>query len=247
MKRAVIVLTVLFVLAGAVARADETADRARGKTVWSEGITRYDLGDFDEAVRKFEEAYTAYPNPNILFNLGQAYRQKKVYERSVFYFHAYLRNKPEAPNRDVVEQLIAELEGLIAAQKASSKKPPTEIQPPAPGPAPPPPAPPRRWYEDRVGWAVAGGGAVALGVGVGFLIRAGGLSSDAGSAVDQDAARGLVDSARRAQIVGATLAGIGAAAIVAGAVKMALYERPGGEPRVAIAVGPRWLGLAGKW
>src|SRR5262245_25208706 len=159
-------MVLCMLLVGAVARAEgpsegdkargpSEAEKARGKAIWSEGITRYDLGDFDDAIRKFEEAYRSWPNPNILFNLGQANRQRKAYERAVFYFHAYLRNKPEAANRAVVEQLIKELDVLIAAQKASGERPPQDVQGPvatapstAPAaPSPPSPEPARSWYE----------------------------------------------------------------------------------------------------
>src|SRR5262249_42453327 len=95
-------LVVLVLLCGAVAHADEE----RWKVIWNEGVTLYNLGEFADAIKKFEDAYRINPNPNILFNLGQAHRQKKDYEQAIFNFRAYLRLKLTATNRDVVLELI---------------------------------------------------------------------------------------------------------------------------------------------
>src|SRR5262249_27654546 len=81
-------------MVAAVARADETGDK-----VWQEGMRLYEVGDWSAAVQKFEEAYRINPAPNILFNLGQAHRKLKDYEKALFYFRTYLRNKPAASNR----------------------------------------------------------------------------------------------------------------------------------------------------
>jgi tetratricopeptide (TPR) repeat protein len=246
--RAIVIFGLVFLGVGAVARAD---DKSAGKAIWNEGITRYDLGDFDGAIARFEEAYKTFPNPSILFNLGQAHRQKKEYERAVFYFHAYLRNKPDAPNRDVVEQLIKELDGLIAAQKKSSERPPTGVQTPSGVPAPRvavADAPPRRWYEDKIGWAVGGAGVVAVGVGIGFIVHGAAQANDAGGTKDQSTADDLNQAAKRSKLIGGILVGAGAALAIAGAVKMVLYDRPGHEePKVSFVVGPRWIGVAGRF
>jgi tetratricopeptide (TPR) repeat protein len=131
-----------------VAHADPAADRKRGNRLWIDGITDYDLGHYEAAIAKFEEAYKLNPAPNILYNLGQAHRQKKNYEKALFYFKQYLRNKPTAANRPEVERLIGEIDVLIAAQEKSNEHPPEGVvaPPPAPPPeqheAPPPTAPP---------------------------------------------------------------------------------------------------------
>jgi tetratricopeptide (TPR) repeat protein len=242
--RAVLVLVLLL---GAVAHADEEPEKARGKAIWNEGVTLYNLGEFDEAIKKFEDAYRVYANPNILFNLGQAHRQKKDYDAAIFNFRAYLRLKPQATNRGVVEELITELEGLIAAQQQSGQKPPVNVeQPPPPAPPPAPPVEPRRWYEDQIGWGLAGVGLVAAGVGVALLVHGGSQASDAQATTDQQQAIDLNESARSSRRIGGIVAGVGAALIAGGVVKMVLYERDGG-PRVAVAVAPGGIGLAGRF
>src|SRR5262249_37057983 len=104
------------------AHADEAQDRAR--TVNNVGSAAYDLGNYDEAIERFSEAYKAYPDSRILFNLAQAYRKKHEHERPLDISRTYLRNQPEASNKKAVEELIAELEAVIAKQKSTDNHPP---------------------------------------------------------------------------------------------------------------------------
>jgi hypothetical protein len=55
---------------------------------------------------------------------------KKEYDTAIFYFRAFLREKPNTPKRKKVEAIIVELEKLSAAQKASEDKPPQGVEPP---------------------------------------------------------------------------------------------------------------------
>jgi len=249
-------LTALVCIAAAaptLARADEAADKARGKLVWREGVKQYDLGDFDAAIKKFEEAYQIFPNPDILFNLGQAHRKTKSYDRAIHYFRTFLRYKPAAPNRDVVESLIAELEGLIAAEKASNERPPDTVHAPPPPAAPTPaaaapaPAPTEtpRWYKDTLGMTLAGAGLIALGVGTGFLIHGGGLSSDAEGTRDEQAAQDLHDSAKTFQLAGGITMVAGAALLTGGIVRMVLHTRS--DSSVQVSVGASGIGISGKF
>src|SRR5262249_18074198 len=91
-------------------------------------------------------------------------------------------------------------------------------------PAPPPDVE-RRWYEDKIGGALLGGGLAARAVGIGFLIHASSLDDDASHAVDEQTVVDLTDSAHRARVVGGILAGVGAATIAGGVLKMVLYGR----------------------
>lgn len=133
----------------ASARPDESEKdrKTRSYALLKEGRARYDLGKFEQAIDLFERAFEVYPYPEALFNLGQAHRQLKHYERALFYFGSYIRNKPDAPNRAEVEGIVGELEALIAAQTASAEKPPAGTQEPVSpgigsvGPSPGQPAP----------------------------------------------------------------------------------------------------------
>jgi tetratricopeptide (TPR) repeat protein len=66
--------------------------------------------------RKFAEALSLYLSsyqlngfPELLFNIGQCYRNLEKMSDAIFYFQRYLALKPDAENRDAVQRLIAEL------------------------------------------------------------------------------------------------------------------------------------------
>jgi tetratricopeptide (TPR) repeat protein len=254
MRRLTAIVCIAATVATTVAYAEESPEDKRAKAIWRDGAKQYNLGDFEGAIQKFEEAYKVSPLPTILFNLGQAHRQKKNYERAVYYFRTYLREKPDAENRAVVEGLIVELQGLIAAQKASNERPPdTVTSPPAPpaGQAthatPVTPEEPRRWYQDTIGWTLAASGVVAIGLGTGFLIHSGGLSDDAKTAGDEQMAQDLHDSAKTFQIAGGITLGLGVALVTGGVVKMMLHERAPHESHVSLGIGPGTVVFAGQF
>ncbi len=154
--------------ASSVATAKE--DREAAKDDYAEGMKLYNLGDYKNAREKFRAAYLAYPDPIFLFDIGQSSRMLGDGPDAVQAYRAYLREKPDAPNRSSVEGFISDAEREIARKAA--EKPPTETVGPtepakkptvatAPAPSPQPTAPqaearPRRWWV----WAVVIGAVV---------------------------------------------------------------------------------------
>jgi tetratricopeptide (TPR) repeat protein len=118
----VVVVVCVFSGSGPARAADPGQEQASALN--DQGNAAFDLGNYDEAVDKFTEAYKAYPDARILYNLAQSYRKKKDYERALQVYQNYIRNLPNSANRKTVEDLIVELDGLIARQKATSERPP---------------------------------------------------------------------------------------------------------------------------
>lgn len=235
-----------------LAHADEAADKKRGRALWADAMKKYDLGAFEEAIKTYEEAYRLLPNPQILNNLGQAERQLHNYERAIFYFRSYLRYEPNAPNRGAIEQLITELQGLSAAQKTSNEHPPDTVHTPPVAPAATQPSPSpvvaeAYWYQDPIGWTLAGAGLVAIGVGTGFIIHSNGLADDAKTAQDQREAQSKLDSSQTFEIAGGVTLGIGAALIVGGVVKMILHDKGHSDSKITVAVGADRILLSGTF
>ena len=100
---------------GEVARDPETIQRARALS--NDGTTEYNLGRFQEALEDFSEAYELYPSAEFLFNIGQCHRELGNHERAIFFFDGYLRERPDAPNRDVVEAAMAESQAALERQR----------------------------------------------------------------------------------------------------------------------------------
>ena len=91
------------------AHADDAATRA-AKKHYAKGDKLFALGKFDQALVEFEAAYEAKPLPKLLFNIGQAHRNLDHHDQAIFAFRKYLRELPDADNREAVEKLIDDLE-----------------------------------------------------------------------------------------------------------------------------------------
>lgn len=141
LTRFLIALSFLMLI-GRVAHADDAATR-EAKRHFERGEKLYALAKFRDALDEYQKAFDAKPIAAFLFNIGQCYRNLEDYDAAIFSYRKYLKLAPEAPNRDKVEQLIAELDDQRA--KANSERlglaprPPPEPAPaPAPAPAPVP-------------------------------------------------------------------------------------------------------------
>jgi tetratricopeptide (TPR) repeat protein len=97
----------LFVaLTVASARADDAKDEARRLVGKAE--TEYKLGRFQQALDLYSRAYKVYKAPGLFFNIAQCHYRLRKWNDAVFFYEAYLREKPDAPNRVTVEELIGD-------------------------------------------------------------------------------------------------------------------------------------------
>jgi hypothetical protein len=122
---------VFALLAFPVAWAGPTddSDREAARTATKQASAAYNLGHYDEAASLYEEAYKHVPDPILLYDLGQSYRQANKLDKALTAYRSYLRTAPEdAPNRGRVKQWVAELEwtsdlqAKTAATKATQKE-----------------------------------------------------------------------------------------------------------------------------
>lgn len=109
---------------GALAQTPPSgAEQARRHN--AEGKKFFNLGRFDQAAAAYARAYEAKPVAAFLYNLGQCYRRLPGVanlQKARFYFRSYLNNAPDAVNRAVVEEEIAEVTAEI--EKAPAEKDP---------------------------------------------------------------------------------------------------------------------------
>ena len=126
----------------------------------------YDLGNFEEALSGYSEAYRLMPAPALLFNIGQCHRQLGQYERAAFFYRRYLALEPESPDAPLVNELIQNME---AKQAEAEQQKSTALQVPLTPRAPPevkPSGP--AWLRSR--WFWAGVGVVAVGATTAVLL-----------------------------------------------------------------------------
>jgi hypothetical protein len=108
------------------ARAEDAATRD-AKKHYAKGDKLFALGKFDQALVEFEAAYEAKPLPKLLFNIGQAHRNLDHYDQAIFAFRKYLREVPDADNREAVEKLIDDLEARQAAAEERERERQAEL------------------------------------------------------------------------------------------------------------------------
>lgn len=80
------------------------AEKAR--QLYTDGVRAYGAGDYDLALAKFQQAYAEAPEPAVMFNIGQSYKQKGDKANAIRSFEAYLQARPGAPNAASVQQMI---------------------------------------------------------------------------------------------------------------------------------------------
>ncbi len=98
-------------------RAADPRDEA--KALASRAAVEFKLAHFEEALRLYTQAYERFAAPALLFNLGQCHKNLGHYDRALFFFQGYLRDKPDAPNRVAVETLMAEATRQLAEERAA--------------------------------------------------------------------------------------------------------------------------------
>lgn len=226
--------------------ADPALEEARALT--GQATVEYNLGRFQQALDLYMKAYERYSKPALLFNIGQCHRLLGHYEQALFFYHGYLREQPDAPNRASAEQHIDESQRALDAQRAaqdaeshrqaaqaaeraheasaasasSTAAAPLATQPQAASGASP--APPHASPALRIaGLATAGVGVVLLGTGIGVGLHANSLANELTKVSAQHGTwsaqyQSDYDSGKSAATAATVLYVLGATAIATGAV-----------------------------
>jgi tetratricopeptide (TPR) repeat protein len=238
MTRVALAAAIVVALAG-VAAAQPTTAAEHFET----GRRLYNLKEYDAAIAEFKQAYLLQPEPEYLYNLGQAHRLKGDCDGAKDFFGKFLRAKPDSDARAKIEKLIAEC------------KPAPATEPVVPGgdtgtttgaggtgdaamPPPPPLDPDAGSGKRKAGLITLVGGGVLLAVGGGLAWKVSSTESDieadCADGCDWDALAGRHDSAQTQSSLSKVSFVVGGAAVVAGAV---LYfwgrsERP--DPQLSL-------------
>ena len=77
----------------------------------------FESEEYARAVAALESAYAIFPEPNILFRIGQAHEKSKQQALAIAYYKRYLKLKPQASDRELVEARIVGMQSLIDGRK----------------------------------------------------------------------------------------------------------------------------------
>jgi tetratricopeptide (TPR) repeat protein len=210
----------------------------------------FDAGDYRGAIAALDAGFAIDPHPDFLYAKGQAQRKLGDCPGALASFRAFLASDPPARAAEAARTNIERCqEAAPEPQPAAPTGPPAGADVTAATADTKPPTPPP-WYRDGIGGALAGGSAVALGIGVTFLVLAdrhvdGTLEAD--GLEDYESERSLVT---RNRTIGAI--SLAAAGALAGAAIFRYATRPGPrEPSVRPTgeLGPEGaiLGVAGEF
>jgi len=239
MRNALIALVVVCV--AGTARADEKTDKARAH--FRAAQAHFQAGRYDPAIAEYQAAYALVPKPELLFNIGSAYRKKAEVTHdaadkhaAIDYYKKYLDSDPSAKAATDATTYIASLSRELEEAEAAKPPPAPVVPPPEPPPPvttpPPQPAPDTSVSDGGRGYRIAGLVSAGVGValvatGVIFALKAKSASDDlANLQPDQMWDQSLYDSGQSAQRNSYICLGVGAAAIGGGAVLYFVFGRP---------------------
>jgi tetratricopeptide (TPR) repeat protein len=211
----VMVVGLISIAAPRAARAADETTQAREH--FEKGKAYMDLGKYGEAAAEYEAAYAAKPDPALLLNLAQAYRQAGNADKALRFYRKYLEKVPKTPYRADIEEKIAALEKQVKTGEGTTAPTPangTGTEPgsgtgqPAYNTAPPPPPPPPTGYGDPG----AGNGAGPAGY-PGYPMTTG-----AATQAPMGAPSAAVDHGKNLKLAGLIVGGVGVLSLVAAAV-----------------------------
>lgn len=115
-----LVLAILACASLARAQDESEAVRQQAREIARGATAEYNLSHFEEALRRFEQAYAVFPAPQLLFNIGQCHRELGNHERAVFFYERYLSEMPDAPNAATVRELLVEERAALETEEAEA-------------------------------------------------------------------------------------------------------------------------------
>lgn len=209
-------------------------------------------GSAEEAAGEYKAGLMIDDAPIFYFNLGQAYRLLRDYNKAIWYYDRFIALSPETPGfvqkaKNHIEAMRAELEQKASTTPPTDPEPSSATAPRSAAAAAPPSsqldtrvtasAPREHWYTDSFGWGLAGAGTLGVAVSGVVLLDASSLRSDANSASTQEEADRLHDRADTRSLAG-TIIGVGALGILAtGVIKLAIHSDASSPQQAAWGIG----------
>jgi tetratricopeptide (TPR) repeat protein len=97
-------------------------DQKRALHLFQESEAKYRLGHFREAAEILKQAYEAYPEPILLYNLARALESDGDLEGATQAYSQYLDVEKKAIDRGAIERRIATIKGQIAERQRLARE-----------------------------------------------------------------------------------------------------------------------------
>jgi|GEM_PF-2240585 len=242
---------VLLSLLTSVARPAFADERSVAREHYQKGTKEFDLGLYEDAITDLMAAYKAVADPAFLYNIAQAHRLAGHSVEALRFYRVFLTKVPRASNRDDVELKMAELQKAIEQQKKTQTQlPPDQVLKPAQSEtvkaeAEEPPPPPKPVVvlpppDSRPAHRLKIAGVATMGAGV-LVVAVGVVSAVLGSQTADSISRSptfdpkQLDSYRTYQALEGAFLGLGAVALVSGAIIYGVGWQRSHSPRLTVA------------
>ncbi len=106
--RTALATATLFGLLSAAA-APSYADKDSSVEIYKRAKKKYNLGDFEQAIVLFKQAYDEFEAPAYLYNIAQAYRQLNNCPKALFFYERFLAEKPGSDQEATIKGYVTEL------------------------------------------------------------------------------------------------------------------------------------------
>jgi tetratricopeptide (TPR) repeat protein len=245
-------LLVLLLLALTTAPGTARADaKVEAKTRMNRATELYQEGKYAEALNELTIAYTLDPRPEMLYAIGQMHVQLGNCPQAILFYERFLTTNPDsvpaAAAAEAIETCRKTPDATSKPEPPPPEPPPPPEQPPEPPPPPPPPLPeqPGRWYADKPGGALLGGGIVLGVIAAVTYVSARSDLDDAEAASDYQAHADLVDDAHSKRTLAAVLGAVAVGVTGAAVTRYVLVQRA--ESSVTVGVAPTRGGGLVTW
>jgi tetratricopeptide (TPR) repeat protein len=96
------------------------AAKESARVAYTRGQAAFSAGQYDVALRAFEEAFAAVPNPIVLLSVAESHAKLGHVREAAAALHRYLALRPDAPDRGDVEAKLKGLENTPAFVSVTS-------------------------------------------------------------------------------------------------------------------------------
>src|SRR3954466_50429 len=119
-SRVLFAICIAIVGAASSAWAQSPEALRKAQASFDQAQTDYLPGEYAAAAQEFQEAYSARPFPQFLYNVGASFHMKgkktsdvPSYQKAVDFYKQYLKEEPTAEDKPKVEKAIGVLESEI--------------------------------------------------------------------------------------------------------------------------------------
>jgi tetratricopeptide (TPR) repeat protein len=199
------------------------------------GLKAYGEKDYDTAIREFRNAYKIDPDPDLLYALAQAERLAGYCGDAVVHYRQFLETRPDEMQVEAARTGIE----LCETAEAPADPPPQPEQPPSARRDP-------VWYKDPANGLI-GFGAVAAGVGIGYIAAAASSRLGANRAATPEYELFLRDRASWQKRLGVTALVFGGAMVGGGIAWHVLRDRKDDTPTAVVTTDGTSLYITGTF